>query len=360
MGLGLLAIGLLTSMQAGTRLIAPYFWGWLSDRTGLRVRWMRHCAMVATLAATGLWFEWGVWGLAFSLLLMFLHTSAMMPLSEAALAHWVAQDGHFDVKRYGRVRLWGSLGFLITVVSAGAWFEAKGMASFPYWVVISLLAVVGSVWWMPEQAHAVPQKNGASDTRIWHVLKQPTVGWLFAAVFWHVLAHVAVYAFFSLYLDHLGYSKTVIGLLWAVSVVWEIGWFMSQGLWLPRLSLPNWLLLAAGLTALRMGMTAAWATSLWVLLMVQTLHAVTFATHHTVCIALIHRHFPAALRGRGQALYAVVGYGLTGVLAGAGGGWVVDRLGLPWIFWLGAVAGGVATCCAWRFKALSHFSVAGP
>jgi MFS transporter, PPP family, 3-phenylpropionic acid transporter len=219
-------------------------------------------------------------------------------------------------------------------------------------VVISLLAVVASVWWMPEQTHAAPSAQQGSGLSVWQVVNQAVVRWLFAAVFWHVIAHVAMYAFFSLYMDHLGYSKTVIGLLWSVAVVWEVGWFLFQGHWLPRLHLASWLLLAAGLTAVRMGITAAGATSLLVLLVAQALHAITFAAHHTVCIALIHQHFPAALRGRGQALYAVVGYGLTGVIAGAGGGWVVDRLGLAWIFWLSAVAGLMATYCAWRFKSI--------
>jgi len=313
---------------------------------------MRHCAVAATLAATGLWFEWRIWGLTLSLLLMFLHTSAMMPLSEAALAHLVAQDGHFDVKRYGRVRLWGSLGFLVTVVLAGSWFEHWGMGSFPYWVVLTLLAVVASVMWMPEQPHATSQKHDARDPDVGQVLAKPVVRWLFGSVFWHVLAHVAVYAFFSLYLDHLGYSKTIIGGLWAVSVMCEIAWFMFQGHWLPRMGLATWLLWAAALTVLRMGLTAMGATSLALLILVQTLHAITFAAHHTVCIALIHQHFPAEWRGRGQALYAVIGYGLTGVIAGAGGGMVVERLGLEWIFWMAAMAGGMAAYCARRVNAV--------
>jgi PPP family 3-phenylpropionic acid transporter len=54
------------------------------------------------------------------LLVMFTHTSSMMPMSEAAMAHLVSQGGAFDARRYGRVRLWGSLGFLVTVFAAGA------------------------------------------------------------------------------------------------------------------------------------------------------------------------------------------------------------------------------------------------
>ena len=80
---------------------------------------------------------------------MFTHTSAMMPMSEAAMAHLVSQEGSFDARRYGRVRLWGSLGFLVTVFAAGAWFEQFGMADFPGWTLATLVAVVASTWLCP-------------------------------------------------------------------------------------------------------------------------------------------------------------------------------------------------------------------
>jgi PPP family 3-phenylpropionic acid transporter len=123
LGLSILAISVLVSVQAATRLFAPYGWGWLSDRTGERIQLMRYSACAALLASTGLWWDGGVNWLFGVLLLMFMHTSAMMPMSEAAMAHLVTQDGVFNARRYGRVRLWGSVGFLVTVMVAGVFFE---------------------------------------------------------------------------------------------------------------------------------------------------------------------------------------------------------------------------------------------
>ena len=140
-GLGLLAISVLTSVQSGTRLFAPYGWGWLSDRTGERVKLLRYGATAALLCSLGLWFNLSFVGLLVVLGLMFVHTSSMMPMSEAAMAHLVSQGGQFNARLYGRVRLWGSLGFLVTVMAAGTWFEQRGMASFPAWAVATLLAV---------------------------------------------------------------------------------------------------------------------------------------------------------------------------------------------------------------------------
>jgi PPP family 3-phenylpropionic acid transporter len=184
------------------------------------------------------------------------------------------------------------------------------------------------------------------------------VCWFFAAVFCHVLAHIFIYVFLSLYLDALGYSKTVIGLLWAVSVVIEIGWFFSQSRWLPRFSLTGWLVLAAALMVLRMGLTAGLPLVWPLLLFAQALHAITFAAHHTACIALLSHHFPGRLRGRGQALYTVVGYGLPGVIGGLGGGLLSSALGLASVFWLAAACAAVALLCALRARRWQSAGVA--
>ena len=80
----------------------------------------------------------------------------------------------------------------------------------------------------------------------------------------------------------------------------------------------------------------------------------TFAAHHTVCIALLSHHFPGRLRGRGQALYTVVGYGFPGVLGATLGGALSTRYGLASVFWAGLVSGLLATACALRVWRLQH------
>ena len=87
---------------------------------------------------------------------------------------------------------------------------------------------------------------------------------------------------------------------------------------------------------------------LWLLILAQCLHAFTFAAHHAVCVALLSHHFPGQLRGRGQALYAMLGYGLTGVLGGAVGGVLSAQLGLQSVFWATLGTSVLATGCAWR------------
>ncbi|MFM8864846.1 MAG: MFS transporter [Limnohabitans sp.] len=346
MGLSLVLISVLTSVQATTRLFAPYIWGWLSDHTGERIKLLRLGAAVALAAGCLLWLPLSPLWLGLVLLLMFTHTSAMMPMSEAAMAHLVSQGGAFDAKRYGRVRLWGSVGFLVTVLLAGAWFEAFGMHQFPTMTILSLLAVLLSTLWMPDQREAAPVEQ--VRPAVGPVLRQPPVFWFFASAFFHVLSHIGIYVFFSLYLDALGYSKTLIGVMWAVSVLVEIGWFFWQSRWLQRLPLTGWLLLCSATMLLRMLLTAAWADVLLVLVLAQALHAITFAAHHTSCVALVSHHFPGRLRGRGQALYTVIAYGFPGVIGGLLGGILSERWGLASVFWASALTSVLAMAASYK------------
>ncbi|MBC5784914.1 MFS transporter [Ramlibacter sp. USB13] len=347
LGLPITVISLLASVQSFTRVFAPYAWGALSDHTGERVKLLRFSAFVALCASAGLWISGGAWWIALVLLLLFTHTSSMMSLTEAAMAHLVAGDWG----RYGRVRLWGSAGFMVTVFAAGAWFERYGMGSFPAWTAASLAGVLACTWWLPNVKEAAHHEHRQREP-IAPVLRQPVVRWFFASLFFHVMAHFAVYGFLSLYLDALGYSKATIGALWAVSVIVEIAWFYGQGRLIGRLPMEAWLVVCAVATVLRMGITAGLGGWLVALFLAQVLHALTFATHHTACIAMVSRHFPGRLRGRGQALFTVTGYGFGGVLGVLSGGAIAARWGFAAIFAAAAGLGVLALLCARRVRKL--------
>lgn len=352
LGLEITVISLLASVQSLTRVFAPYAWGALSDHSGERVKLLRISALVALVASCGLWWSGGPWWIGLVLLLLFTHTSSMMSLTEAAMAHLVAGDWG----RYGRVRLWGSAGFMLTVFAAGACFERWGMGSFPGWTAATLAAVLACTWWLPNVKEATHHAHGAREP-ITPALRRPAVRWFLASLLFHVMAHFAVYAFFSLYLDSLGHGKATIGALWAVSVIVEIAWFYAQGRLIVRRSMERWLVLCAAATVLRMALTGGLGDWVAALFVAQVLHALTFATHHTACIALVTRHFPGRLRGRGQALFTVTGYGFGGVLGVLAGGAVVARWGFPVMFFAAAGLGLLALACAERMRRLESATV---
>ncbi|MCM5678388.1 MFS transporter [Schlegelella sp. S2-27] len=351
LGFGTFAIGALVAVQSITRVVAPYGWGWICDHTGQRARLLRLSSALACLFALGLLLTPyrvvpSVGYVGAVLFLMFLNTSAMMPMAEAAMAQHVSSDRGLDVARYGRIRVWGSIGFIVTVVVFGFWFEAQGLRWFAPGAALILLALVIACARLPAERPAVYGREAVPSLR--PVLARPEVRWFFVSAFFMILGHISLYAFFSLHLDALGYSKRVVGALWAVSVMAEIAWFLWQGRWLGHWPLTTWLALTGVVAALRFGATAAFGASLSVLVVAQATHAVTFAAHHTVCIALINQHFPGRLRGRGQALYTVIGYGIPGVLGGVAGGALSDAAGFAAVFWAAGAVALLAALAAWR------------
>jgi PPP family 3-phenylpropionic acid transporter len=346
LGFSTLAIGAIASLQSWTRIVAPYGWGWLGDHGGQRVLLIRWACAAAVLAAAALLLARGPVAVAVCTVLLFLANGAVVPLAEAALAGRLATADGMDAGRYGRVRLWGSLGFIVAVLAAGAVLERSGIGLFP-WLVLALFgALLGASLCLPASRDDV---SGRADApAIAAVLRRPEVAWFFASVSFTVLGHTSLYVFFSLYLDELGHTKTAVGALWAVAVAAEVVFFAFQGRFFGRVAPVRWLQWAAALSVLRFAAIAAFGAATAVLAAVQVLHAVTFAAQHAACIALLNRHFPGPLRGRGQALYSVLGYGIPGVIGGFGGGWLSERLGFAAVFWAAAACAALGWACTAR------------
>lgn len=292
LGLSTLAIGTITSLQAWTRVIPPYAWGWLGDHTGRRVDIMRWTSLGCVVSSVALFGVTGYWGAAVATLLLFGFNSALMPMLDATLGRLLATERGLDAGRYGRVRMWGSIGFIFTVVACGAVLEVADVGLFPWLVVLTNAVLLVFVLRLPRQ-RSVAVHDGPTPP-VLPLLRQPAVAWFFASAFFTVTGHGVLYAFLSLYLVSLGWSKAAVGAMWALAAIAEVLFFWGQGRWLHRLSLHRWLELAAGVSVLRLALMAlvGWMPAL--VLVAQPLHAITFAAHHATCIATVHRLFPTA------------------------------------------------------------------
>lgn len=351
LGFSTLAIGSIASLQSWTRVVMPYVWSWLGDHSGQRERLLRVAAVGAVASACALLWTRDYGPVATAIALLFAFNGAIVPLSEAALSRHMGGADAFDAGRYGRVRAWGSLGFVLTALAGGALLERSGMASFPVVVVVANAGLLFAVWRLPLRREAVGSDN--PPPAVLQVLRDPVVRWFFASVALTVLAHTSLYAFFSLFLQSEGFDKAAVGLFWTLSIVFEILFFWLQGRWFDRLTPWSWLQVAAAVTALRFAALALAGGWVLVLVVTQISHAITFAAHHAACTQLLHKHFPARLRGRGQALYTTLGYGLPGVLGGVGGGWLLEVTGFAWLYAAAALAGVLSWACASRGSALA-------
>lgn len=370
LGFSTLVIGSIASLQSWTRVLVPYAWSWLGDHWGQgarRVDLLRIATAAIVVASLGMLVFDSVAGLAIVVFLVFAANAAVVPLMEAVVAQRLATSQGLDVGRYGRVRMWGSVGFIVTVGLFGALLERVGIAALPACVVGVFVLLAIAAWRLPRPARVAltPQAQHAAasqvnQARVWTVLRRPEVAWFFAGVFFTVLAHTSLYVFLSLYLDSLGYPKSAVGALWAVGAAVEIVFFWRQGRWFARFSAHTWLLAAAVASVLRFSAMAAFGGVWLVLVIAQCLHALTFAAQHAACISLIDRYFAGPSRGRGQALYSTLGYGLSGVIGGVAGGALSQRWGFESVFAAAALAACVASGCCWYSSRLARKSADTP
>jgi MFS transporter, PPP family, 3-phenylpropionic acid transporter len=347
LGWGPLAIGALASLQSWTRVIAPYAWAWLGDHTGRRTDLIRLGAVLCCFAAWALTWQHGhVVGVLVCAAVLFLANSAVGPLYEAALSQALTTERGLDTARYGRARLWGSVGFIAAVAGFGSLLQWRGVADFPWWVLAMSVGLFLASGCLPGGREAHPA--GEAAPAIGPLLRQPRVRWFFATVAMTVLAHSVLYAFFSLYLSSLGLGSQIVGLLWALGVLAEVIFFATQGRFMSRRSPMWWLQLAAWVTAIRFALMGAAPWALWLLVPLQILHAFTFGAHHAASVAMVSSLFPGRLRSRGQALYSVLGYGLPGVLGGLGAGWLIEHGGYLSAFTAACICGLLGAVCARR------------
>ena len=351
LGMSALAIGSIASLQSWTRVFAPYSWAYIADHSNDRARLMRLAGVLCVAFALALALSGRYGGAAVSICvaLLFIANGAVIPLMEASLAHHLnLAAGGGAGGRYGRARVWGSIGFMAAVLLFGALLNVLSIRAWPWLVLLLWGLLAASLWHLPLAND--PTHHDKAPVGTLAVLRRPEVAWFFVGIFFTVLAHTSLYAFFSLFAQSFGMSESAIGLLWSVGVLVEIGFFWTQGHWFERLSMHNWLLLAAGVSALRFGLMAAFGNWMVVLVLTQMTHAITFAAQHAACITLVSRYFPGRLRGRGQALYTTLGYGASGVIGGVAGGALIERWGYPAVFWASSVAALLSVLCLLRSR----------
>ncbi|MDH4133387.1 MAG: MFS transporter, partial [Gammaproteobacteria bacterium] len=161
-------------------------------------------------------------------------------------------------------------------------------------------------------------------------------------------SHGPYYTFYSIYLEDHGYSKTVIGLLWAYAVLAEIGVFLVMARILKRVSVRAVLMASFALAAIRWLMIGYFPDNLPLLIVAQTLHAASFGTFHAAGMQMVYKFFVGKHQHRGQAVYSTVAFGMGGAIGSYYSGHTWATLGPGITFVIAAVAAGLAFVVAMR------------
>jgi PPP family 3-phenylpropionic acid transporter len=316
-GFTVIEIAVLMSMLQVTRIVGPFSWGWLSDYLSNRIGIIQFCSCLAALVFIVIFFLHDYIG--FFIWMFVLHTilSSLTPLGESATVHALFKDNSFD-KRYGRLRLWGSIGFITMVLFAGELFQRKGIELYPIVGCFVLIALALTTFFLHEPK---VERRKMVKGELLVVLLNPDVRWFLLSGFFMQFAHAALYVFYSLYLADLGYDKLQIGLFWALGVFAEVIFFYFQSKILSRLD-PEVVLQASFAIGVIRFVLMAFLPFTFVLILAQVMHAGTFAAHHSAATKLLQRWFTGPLQARGQALMATVSYGFGGTAGGLFAGWI--------------------------------------
>ena len=334
------SIGILLSLFQISRIVAPNFWGWLADHTGHRVKWIKLTSFLGLIGFIGVFWAKGFFWIFLVMSALSLFTSSTLPLAESlTLAHLATTDGH-----YSRIRLWGSIGFIVASLFLGYLIDLQGI-NILLWVLLIAQAIIFFL------SNTIPEtqdiQHKTNDLSIWKIIKTPSVIALLIGCTLMVSAHGVLYNFYSIYLKDHGYSSGTIGWLWAVGVICEILIFMAMPKILQRFSLKAILLMSLFLGVIRFILIGASPDHLYLLFIAQMFHAATFGSFHAASIEVIAYYFKGRNQTRGQAIYNSVAYGIGGTIGGLGGGYLIQYLGGQLGFMIAAISPLIGFVVIW-------------
>ncbi len=340
-------VGVLASLLPLMRIVAPPLWGAASDAVK-KPRLLIAGALAPSIVCISLLVVRPSYAGALALVGVFAFFYApVVPLVDGATFKYVARSSH----DYARLRLWGSIGFIICTVASGLpmyfcpqelrWF-------FALLIPCGVLACCAALR-IPE---CPPLRRGKVGLRGFVIFRRFPVIVLTLCTFLSWMSMAAYYTFFSHYLKRRDVPVHLIGSVWALGTFFEIFVMYYARSILRRIGVKG--LLAAGLAGvvLRLGILSfepPWA----VVLCTQTLHALTLSAVLVSSVTYINREAPDHLRSSAQGIFSAVVMGL-GFAAGTQlAGWLRQAGDDP--FMLGSHA-GIALFALVVFLMLFHDS----
>ncbi len=340
-GMTAVEIGMLMALPQLSRIVAPHLWGWLADHGKTRLGIVRAAGAAGTLAFAGIFFGSSFAWLFVVLLAMTFFWSAALPLVEATTLSHLGEE----IGRYGRIRVWGSVGFIAAVVAVGYLLDMSSPRAL-LWVVGGLMLGMLMLSWLVHDAPVAPHDDDVLP--VWQIIRKPAVVALVIASALLAAAHGPYYTFYTIHLVDHGYSKSLAGWLWALGVICEIGIFVWMSHLYRAYTLRQILIASTLLAALRFVVIGWGADSVVLLLGAQTLHAASFGSFHAAAIGVVHKLFRGRHQARGQAIYGSLAYGFGGTIGGLASGYAWSGLGAGLTFTLSAVCALAAAAVLWR------------
>jgi len=336
-------IGVLFALGSWIRVVSTPAIAHVADRVGRPRTVLAVLAGASALSFAAFYPVAGFWPILLVSVPTAICLTALVPLGESETMGAVVRDG-LD---YGRVRLWGSLAFVVGTVGAGSLLRGRDPDLILTLIVLALLACLVVALTLPRQP---PIAIGGRRPRPAAVLADRRFVLFLAATSLLQASHATYYAFSALHWRAAGLTDAVVGWLWGEGVLAEVAFFAISSRVLARAG-PIGLLVVAGLAGIVRWVVLGATVAVPALLVVQLLHAATFGAAHLGAMHFIARAAPPGLAATAQGLYAAatggIGLGLALLLAGQ-----LYGIGPASAYWamaaLSAGGAGLAVVLHWR------------
>ena len=329
LGFGKVEIGQLIAFLMAPKIFAPYLWGWFADHSQRRISVIRYAALGAALSFSGTLWVTGYLPLALVTGLFGFFWHAALPQFEAVTMDHLGSEVH----HYSRIRVWGSIGFILVVMGLPWLLAGQEIAYLPHLVLVLLALIFVTTLGIRD----FPRGEVDAPVPVSSVLRRVDVLTLLVVSLLQLISHGPYYTFFTIYLQDHGYSLSLAGELWALGVAAEVVLFLFMHRLLLRFDAARLLQVSILITVLRWLLIALFADEIMALLVAQLMHAASYGLFHASAIHMVYRMFPGRLQGRGQALYASFSFGLGGALGAFYSGYVWEAWGASWSFGLAAL-----------------------
>ena len=341
-GLAAWQIGLIAAVPPLLKILVPAFFGLAADRTGHR-RALIIGACAATTVAFGLLL--GVTsfpGILAAMIVFAFMWAPVLPLVEATTLETVERFARLD---YGRVRLWGSVGFIAATATMGVLLDYVSDRAIIYGVLAAFAATTAAAFGIPAAADS---RRGAAVITLGALLRRREFLLFYGACLLMQLGHGTYYGFFSIALEGQGFSASAIGALWTIGVVAEVAFMFWSGRALSRIGAAPLLVISFVAAVLRWTLMAR-APGPAGLAVTQCLHALSFGAFHIAAVTIIHQSVPPSLRATGQTLYSSLAYGVGSGLGLLLNGWLYAAWGPTALFGGSAAISAAGMILAVRF-----------
>jgi PPP family 3-phenylpropionic acid transporter len=326
-------IGVLSGIRSVALVLFPLFWGLVADRFHARRAIYIGCNLASSLAWSLLLFtsQFGamaaimaLYGIFYAPIISFLEAFTMDALGD-------------DKKSYGRLRAYGSISFILTVLVLGKVLDLAGVGIIVALILAGSLVQAAAAFKIPD----VQARVRRTDRAELKIFLRPRVLIFLTCAFLMLVSHGTYYGFYSIHLETLGLDKTFIGFSWALASTAEILVMIKSDRLFARFSLERVLVFSFIVAAIRWLILFATASP-GIILLSQVLHAITYGTFHMASILYIDRLTPDASKTMGQAVNNAVTYGLGLVVGFLFSGVLYDSLGAYNLFGISSIIALVA------------------